>query len=141
MVITTINIERDIRRRYNRRILFCIRIKGAALLIGCWDLVIHSVALCAIILMFGRAPTPSTQLTPINNELYGREQIPFIGNNDESSVNFISNHVLLNHGLEKRNKSQSIIEINSRNFYSHWDLMTIHWVQSLSKRMLNYYCF
>ncbi|CAF1224394.1 unnamed protein product [Rotaria magnacalcarata] len=134
MVITTINIERDIRRRYNRRILFCIRIKGAALLIGCWDLVIHSVALCAIILMFGRAPTPSTQLTPINNELYGREQIPFIGNNDESSVNFISNHVLLNHGLEKRNKSQSIIEINSRNFYSHWDLMTIHWVQSLSKQ-------
>ncbi|CAF5197447.1 unnamed protein product, partial [Rotaria magnacalcarata] len=97
---------------------------GAALLIGCWDLVIHSVALCAIILMFGRAPTPSTQLTPINNELYGREQIPFIGNNDESPVNFISNHVLLNHGLEKRNKSQSIIEINSRNFYSHWDLMT-----------------
>lgn len=56
MVITTINIENDVRRRYNRRVFFCIRIKGASLLIGLWDLFIHSLALCVLIFMFGRTP-------------------------------------------------------------------------------------
>lgn len=116
--------------------------RGAALLIGCWDLLIHSIALCSLILMFGRTPQTSTELTPTNNDLYRRAPIPRFETYSDSSSNsainnkhIISDHELFNHFPERLNKTHPVIEINARNFYSHWDLMTIHWVQGLSQRM------
>ncbi|CAF1150677.1 unnamed protein product [Rotaria sordida] len=142
MVITTINMERDVRRRYNRRVLFCLRIKGAALFIGFWDLFIHLVALCAIIfIMFGLASDSVIICRLKNNELY--DQVPKISidNYHKSSSediinnkNFLSKHSLLNRILEKRNMTRPLMEMNPRHFYSYDDFMTFHWIQSLSQR-------
>jgi hypothetical protein len=138
MVISTINLENDVRRRYNRRVLFCMRIKGAALVIGLWDLFIHSIALCALIFMFGHAPRPITHISPIIND----QQSPsFVDPYHDSSSNimlnnknFLSSNVLLNRIIEKHNASHPSMDINARNFYTHLNLMTIKWARSLSQQ-------
>lgn len=130
MVMSTINIENDVRRRYNRRVLFCIRIRyvgkinrdilissngdifrGAALLIGLWDLFIHSIGLLTLVLMFGQAP-------------YAKLDSPVPHSND----------IAFHRHLDKQNLSQPIMQINARNFYSHLNLLTMKWAQSLNQR-------
>ncbi|CAF1289816.1 unnamed protein product [Adineta steineri] len=142
MVITTINVENDVRRRYNRRVLFCIRIKGAAILIGLWDLFIHLAALCALIFMFGRTSRTITDLTPIDDEFSRQIPSPFVDPYHDSSSHIIlnnkefrSSNILLNRILEKRNATYPPpMDINARNFYANMDLMTIKWAQSLSQQ-------
>jgi len=70
MVLTTINAENDVRRQYNRRVLFCIRIRGAALLIGLWDLLIHSIVLCALIFMFREQPRMMNDMITTNDQYF-----------------------------------------------------------------------
>ena len=78
------------------------------MLIGLWDLFIHSIALLTLVLMFGQAPYA----------------------NLDSSANDISFH----RHLDKQNFSQPIMQINARNFYSHLNLLTMKWAQSLNQR-------
>lgn len=133
MVLTTINVEHDVRRQYNRRVLFCLRIRGAALLIGLWDLLIHSVVLCALILMFRQ---PTARLMPMNDD------VNLMPNAEPSSAmmlqnkNFLSSNVLLNRIMEKRNLTHLPMPtgINTRNFYSNMDLMTVKWAASLNQQ-------
>jgi hypothetical protein len=58
--------------------------------------------------------------------------------------NFLSSNILLNRILEKHNVSHVPMGLNTRNFYSNLDLMTIKWAASLNRRMsilfsLNFY--
>jgi hypothetical protein len=132
MVISVINLENDVRRRYNRRVLFCIRIKGAALIIGLWDLFIHSMALCALIFMFGHAPPRSvTHISPITNEQSYHDPS---SNGILNNKNFLSSNILLNRIIEKHNASHPPMDITARNFYTHLNLMTIKWARSLSQQ-------
>jgi len=48
--------------------------------------------------------------------------------------NFLSSNILLNRILEKRNISHLPMGINTRNFYSNLDLMTIKWAASLNRQ-------
>ncbi|CAF0929941.1 unnamed protein product [Rotaria sordida] len=48
--------------------------------------------------------------------------------------NFLSSNVLLNRILEKRNVSHLPMGLNTRNFYSSLDFMTIKWVASLNRQ-------
>jgi len=49
--------------------------------------------------------------------------------------NFLSSNILLNRILEKHNVSHAPMGLNTRNFYSNLDLMTIKWAASLNRRM------
>lgn len=49
--------------------------------------------------------------------------------------NFLSSNILLNRILEKHNISHVPMGLNTRNFYSNLDLMTIKWASSLNGRM------
>ncbi len=49
--------------------------------------------------------------------------------------NFLSSNILLNRILERRNASHMPVGLNTRNFYSNLDLMTIKWAASLNRRM------
>ncbi|CAF0755334.1 unnamed protein product [Adineta steineri] len=141
MVITTIDVETDVRRQYNRRVLFCIRIRAAALLIGLWDLVIHSIVLCALIFMF-RQPSPlmMTEDSLVGKNLYSpSSQISLAESHPEQTPdtimqhkNYLSSNILLNRMLEKRNMTRMPVGLNTRNFYSNLDLMTVKWAASLS---------
>ncbi|CAF0773307.1 unnamed protein product [Adineta ricciae] len=138
MVTTTINVETDVRRRYNRRVLFCIRIKGAALLLGFWDLLIHSAALCALIFMFGRTSQSMHMLPSASNEVSHQLPMTLVDPHEHPVVlenkNFLSSNILLNRILEKRVENHPEPQINARNFYSHLDFMTFKWAQSLSQQ-------
>jgi hypothetical protein len=143
MVLTTINVESDIRRQYNRRVFFCIRIRGAALLIGLWDLLIHLVVLCALIFMFRQPPKLMNDMVIRNDQILEPQQISSLGesvHSDPSSnmimhnKNFLSNNILLNRILEKHNVSHVPMGLNTRNFYSNLDLMTIKWASSLNRQ-------
>lgn len=140
MAFTTISVEQDVRRQYNRRVLFCVRIRGAALLIGLWDLLIHSVVLCALILVF-RQPTARINIMPLNGDVNLMQGKPLenIDNSEPSNMmmhnkNFLSSNVLLNRILEKRNLTHLPNGINTRNFYSNMDLMTVKWAASLNRQ-------
>ncbi|UJR37976.1 hypothetical protein I4U23_030658 [Adineta vaga] len=141
MVLTTVNVEADVRRQYNRRVLFCIRIRAAALLIGLWDLMIHSIVLCALILMF-RQSGPKTMLDRsliIQNNHSNILPSTLVDSHSEQlsnsmmeHKNFLSSNILLNRILEKRNITRLPVGLNTRNFYSNLDLMTVKWAASLS---------
>lgn len=108
--------------------------RGAALLIGLWDLLIHSVVLCALVLMFRQ---PTARLMPMNDD------VNLMPNAEPSNTmmmqkkNFLSSNVLLNRIMEKRNLTHLPMPtgINTRNFYSNMDLMTVKWAASLNQRM------
>lgn len=141
----TINVEQDVRRQYNRRVLFCIRIRsvrfdfwsesnfrrlifsGAALIIGLWDLFIHSTALFALILMFSRAP-------PIEKYL---EQIPSPTNLIDSPTNLVDNptRFLVRTKMERANSTRPTTNIDAGHFYMNLDLMTLKWIRSLRERL------
>ncbi len=94
--------------------------------------------------MFGRAPQATTNLTPINDQYYRQSLSSFVDPYHGSSTNtknLFSNNILLNRILEKHNLSQQPMEINARNFYSHLNLMTIKWTQSLSQRRFKFHFF
>jgi hypothetical protein len=82
--------------------------------------------------MFGRAPRLIT-----NDQLNSQSLPSFVDPYHSSSSineNFLSSNILLNRILEKRNISHPPMEINARNFYTHLNLMTLKWTQSLSQR-------
>lgn len=115
--------------------------RGAALLVGLWDLLIHSMVLCALIFMFRQSPPPPGIMKMDNHDL----PMPFLERPYAESPkdmldenpNFRSSKILLNRILEKRNTSHvRPMGLNTRNFYSHLDLMTIKWAASLNRRML-----
>jgi len=96
--------------------------------------------------MFGRTPRTITEFAPTNDQFSRQAASPFVDAYPDSSSNvilhnknFLSSNDLLNRILEKRNATRPLMNINSRNFYSNLDSMTIKWAQSLSQRMLNYF--
>ncbi|CAF4072496.1 unnamed protein product [Rotaria sp. Silwood2] len=117
--------------------------KGAALLIGLWDLFIHSAVLCALILMFRQPPKLMNDMISTNNQYPDPHDTPILEPyfKESSNVmmhnkNFISSNVLLNRILKKHNVSHMPTELNTRNFYSNLDFMTIKWAASLNQRTL-----
>lgn len=120
--------------------LFDESFRGAALLVGLWDLLIHSMVLCALIFMFRQSPPPPGMMKMDNQDLtmplmdkpYAEPPVDMLDENP----NFRSSKILLNRILEKRNMSHvRPMGLNTRNFYSHLDLMTIKWAASLNRRM------
>ncbi|UJR08276.1 hypothetical protein I4U23_012548 [Adineta vaga] len=114
----------------------------AALLLGFWDLLIHSAALCALIFMFGRTSHPMHTFPATNDQQSRQLPIALVdpyehpsaaSNNILNNKNFFSSNTLLNRILEKHNENHPGSNINSKNFYSHMDLMTVNWAQSLSQ--------
>jgi hypothetical protein len=103
-----------------------VHCRGAALLIGFWDLFIHAAALFALIFIFGRATDPRTRMMSMSD--------PSLDSNQHRS--YLSSNLLLTRILEKRNVSRPPMEINARQFYTHMDLMTIKWMRTLSQRRL-----
>lgn len=92
--------------------------------------------------MLGRGSAPVTDITPVNNELYRRAPKTFSDHYHDTSSNIIahtddfpSSHYLLDRILEKRNASHQLMQLDGRDFYSHWNIMTTKWVQSISQRM------
>lgn len=131
MFMNTINVEYDVRRRYNRRVLCCVRIKGAALLIGLWDLLIHAVALYALVVLFERSGRTDVDTLPMASaDPYHRSPSNLL----LDDKNFRSSNILLSRILEMRNSTQALRDINARHIYSHMDSMTIRWVKSLSQQ-------
>jgi hypothetical protein len=111
--------------------------RGAALLIGLWDLLIHSVVLLALIFMFRQPPKIMNDMATS----YGQYPVGELNSEPSSNMlthnkNFVSSNILLNRILEKRNASHVPIDLPSRNYYSNFDLMTIKWAASLSRRTL-----
>ena len=88
--------------------------RGAALFIGLWDLFLHSIALCMLILMFGQASYADFNPTA--------EQARH------------SNEILFRQHFNRHNLSHSMMQMNARSFYSHMNLLTMKWAQSLSQR-------
>jgi hypothetical protein len=94
--------------------------------------------------MFGQSPrTTTTDLSPTNDQFYQQSPPSFVDPYDESSSNtmlnnknFLSSNILLKRIMEKHNASHLPIGANARNFYSHLNLMSIKWTQSLSQRKL-----
>jgi len=135
-------MENDVRRQYNRRVLFCIRIRGAALLIGLWDLLIHSIVLCALIFMFRQPPRMMNDMITTNDQYFQPQHTSLVDSSypDQSTnmimhnKNFLSSNILLNRILEKRNVSHMPMGLNTRNFYSNLDLVTIKWAASLNRQ-------
>ncbi|CAF2062225.1 unnamed protein product [Rotaria magnacalcarata] len=141
MVITTISMESDVRRQYNRRVLFCMRVRAATLLIALWDLFIHTTVLCVLLLMFRQSPKMMNNMMLTNGQYFRNQQNPLIDPLPKQppsvmmqNKNFLSSNILLNRILEKRNVSHMPVGINARNFYSNLDLMTIKWAASLSRQ-------
>jgi hypothetical protein len=131
---------------YNDIDLFDESYRGAALLVGLWDLLIHSMVLCALIFMFRQSPPPSPSgmmkmdeqnvAMPMIDSPYAEPPKDML----EENPNFRSSKILLNRILEKRNMTHiRPVGLNTRNFYSHLDLMTIKWAASLNRRMRNSY--
>ncbi len=119
--------------------------RGAALLIGLWDLLIHSIVLCALIFMFRQPPKLMNDMVITNGQDFQPQQgsldePPPLHLDQSSNIllhnkNFHSSNMLLNRILEKRNASHVPMGLNTRNFYSNLDLMTIKWAASLNRRM------
>jgi hypothetical protein len=70
------------------------------------------------------------------------QQMPLVGPHSEQTSTtimqnrkFLSSNILLNRILEKHNVSRIPMGLNTRNFYSNLDLMTIKWAASLNQRM------
>jgi len=124
--MVTVDIESDVRERYNRKVLFCIRIKSATLLIGLWDFFVHSLALFALILMFGRnisSPTNSDVVEPSTNLLSEHKE-------------FLSNSVLLDRILKNRRTTTTPMSMtmSAQDFYTNLDFMMLEWKRSLNKQ-------
>jgi hypothetical protein len=116
--------------------------RGAALLIGLWDLFVHLTVLCALIFMFRQAPKVTNDVVPINDPFINPQPPLLPESNAEKSSdvltknkNFLSSNILLKRILEKHNVTRMPMGLNTRNFYSNLDLMTIKWAASLNKRM------
>ncbi|CAF1565196.1 unnamed protein product [Adineta ricciae] len=142
MMLTTVDVETDVRRQYNRRVLFCIRIRAAALLIGLWDLMVHSIVLCALIFMF-RHSVPKIEDEPFlegHPSLNSQQSTLVDSHPDQLSrsmmeqKSILSSNFLLNRILEKRNVTRMPMGLNTRHFYSNLDLMTVKWASSLSSQ-------
>jgi len=134
----TISVENDVRRRYNRRVLFSIRIKGAAFLIGLWDLMIHSLLLCALLYVFIRMPQEQAPPAPshaviASNQIYLQGNQDGILNNNNNGVGFPSNNLLLNKIMENKARSLQAAE-DSKELYSNIDYVTYKWSRSLSSQ-------
>ena len=98
------------------------------------------MVLCALIFMFRQPSFPSRMTTTTENQDL---PMPMLEKLDaeppmdmlEHNRNFISSKVLLSRILEKRNLTHSQpMSLNTRNFYSHLDLMTVKWAASLNRR-------
>ena len=122
---------------------FCLFYRAAALLIGLWDLMVHSIVLCALIFMF-RHSVPKIENEPFleRHPSLNSQQSSLIGSHPDqlpSSMmeqkSILSSNFLLNRILEKRNVTRMPMGLNTRNFYSNLDLMTVKWASSLSSRM------
>jgi len=74
-------------------------------------------------------PEQASLVDPVSNS----EQQP--SNVMMHNKNFLSSNILLNRILEKHNVSHAPMGLNTRNFYSNLDLMTIRWAASLNRRM------
>lgn len=114
------------------------------MLIGLWDLLIHSMVLCALIFMFRQPMIPSRMMPVEDQDLpmtaLERPMVEPATNILEHNQNFVSSKVLLNRILERRNRTHAQpMSLNTRNFYSHLDLMTIKWAASLNRRRTNLY--
>ena len=112
--------------------------RGAALLIGLWDLLVHSVVLLALVFMFRQPPKlmndMATKYSQYPQPLTGEMSSEPSSNMLMHNKNFMSSNILLNRILEKRNGSHTPMDLPTRNYYSNFDLMTIKWAASLSRR-------
>jgi len=92
--------------------------------------------------MFGRASQIPNNLTPFDDQFDHQTSSLFVDPDHESSSSnillnnkeFLSSNTLLNRIIERHNASHLPMKINARNFYTHLNLMTIKWTQSLSQR-------
>lgn len=116
-------------------------LRGAALLIGLWDLFVHLAVLCMLILMFRQPPKYINNMALNDEKYFQPHDTPVIepysrqtSNIMMHNKNFLSSNVLLNRILEKHNRTQPPMGLNTRNFYSNLDLMTVKWVASLNQR-------
>jgi len=84
--------------------------RGAALLIGLWDLLIHSVVLCALIFMFRQPPKMMNDMVTTNDQYFQPQQTSLVesppypeqsSNMIMHNKNFLSSNILLNRILEK----------------------------------------
>jgi hypothetical protein len=104
-------------------------------MIGFWDLFIHFIALCTLIVMFRQTPRGIEEMPSIDDQRASPAD-PSASNRIMSETNLFSRNVLLNRILEKRNVTHIPMGWNSRNFYSNADLATIKWAASLNQRTL-----
>lgn len=140
-MLATFDVETDVRRQYNRRVLFCIRIRGAALLIGLWDLFIHSFALCTLIFMFRHGSKTMNEMVP-NQDHYFHQlpsplTVPLVeppANGMMENKQYVPSNFLLSRILEKRNMTRLPTGFNARGFYSNSGFMTVKWISSLSQQ-------
>ena len=111
--------------------VLCTSCRGAALLIGLWDLIIHAVALCALIVLFERSGRTDVDMLPMGSadSYHGSSSNLLL-----DDKNFRSSNILLNRILDKHNSTHPSLDMNARNVYSHIDSVTIRWVRSLSQR-------
>lgn len=117
--------------------------RGAALLIGLWDLFIHFIALCTLIFMFRYGPRTMTDMSNNHDQYFRQLSSPLTVPYGEPSQNemMMENHrplsssFLLKRLLEKRNATRLPTEFSARSFYSNSGFMTVKWASSLSQRM------
>ena len=91
--------------------------------------------------MFRQSPRMMTDMRSGNSEYipYAQRSVSELAKSEPSSnvmlhnKNFLSSNILLNRIMEKRNISHAPIGLNTRNFYSNLDLMTIKWAASLNR--------
>ncbi|CAF0753017.1 unnamed protein product [Didymodactylos carnosus] len=109
----------EVRRRYNRQVLFCMRIKGAAIFVGLWDLMIHTGALFALMYMFLRMPTDNSyRVAPMPTRKILTEPID-------------TNSVMLTKIMDARRYGPSF---TTADLYTNLDYMTFKWSRSLSQQ-------
>lgn len=129
--MVTVDIETDVRQQYNRRVLFCIRVKSATLLIGLWDLFIHSLALFALILMFGRRFSPN-----IEHNLSSKSNVDASTNLLSNHQEFLSSSILLDRILKQRSSTSAPVPmtLTAQDFYTNLDFMMFEWKRSLNNQ-------
>lgn len=136
-MLATFDVEMDVRRQYNRRVFFCIRIRGAALLIGLWDLFIHSFALCTLIFIFRHGLNSTNGIVPNHHQTSSPLGVPFDGsptNQFMDNKQNMPNEVLFGRTFDKRNMTRLSPAFNAHSFYSNSGFMTVKWVSSLSQQ-------
>lgn len=136
-MLNNFDVENDVRRQYNRRVLFCIRIRGAALLIGLWDLFIHSFALCTLIFIFRHGSKTINGMTTNQEPFFQHlsSSLAAVPINEPATNGMIENkHFVPNNFLLKRNLTRSTNGFNGPSFYSNSAFMNAKWVSSLNQQ-------